>query len=230
MTRRESLCLGAAVALHAAALAWQPWLPPTVAIQRDAGRQAPTITVTLPQSVLSVAGAVPALQNSSLTPPKPLVDKPLKPAPHKEPPAPTVSVQSSNEVSGPPADVSTPATPAAHVRTAAEMLAATPVKVSTAATASAALDTARPDHAHNPPLDYPALARRFGVSGRVLVRVLVEASGEAREVLIAGSSGHEVLDQAALKSVRSWRFLPARRGTDTFAAWVEFPVKFELTN
>ena len=62
------------------------------------------------------------------------------------------------------------------------------------------------------------------------MRVLVESDGAPREVLIALSSGHDMLDQAALKSVRAWRFLPARRFGEAYASWVEFPVRFELAN
>jgi protein TonB len=90
------------------------------------------------------------------------------------------------------------------------------------------VETARPDHLHNPPPEYPALARRYGLTGRVLVRAYVEPGGTAREVVLAASSGHEVLDEAALRSVRTWRFVPARRGQVQLATWVEFPVRFEL--
>ena len=235
MTRTEKISLGAVVALHATVFAW---LPMSLAAKRDAVPQAPAIMVTLVQSALNVVNTAPpppASEKQTITPPKPLVDKPLRASTLKEQPAPTVSRRIASENPGAAGETSAPVTPAASVRAGAEVLAATlvtaPALVKAAApiTAHTPLETARPDHAHNPPPDYPALARRFGITGRVLMRVLVEASGEAREVLIAGSSGHEVLDKAALSSVRNWRFLPARRGADTYAAWVEFPVRFELT-
>lgn len=225
MRTSDRIAFAAAIGLHAAVFAWQPM---SLTMKRNAGPQSPGIMVTLVQAAVNVVNTAPlppapAPKKPNITPPKPMVDKPLKPTSIKESPAPTVSGQSFGENSSPGGDTSAPLAPGVPVG-AAEVLAAAPVK------APIQVETARPDHAHNPPPDYPALARRFGLSGRVLMRVLVEASGEAREVRIAGSSGHEVLDQAALKSVRSWRFLPARRGSDTFAAWVEFPVKFELTN
>jgi len=37
-----------------------------------------------------------------------------------------------------------------------------------------------------------------------------------------------VLDQAALKAVKNWRFVPARRGSEAMVAWVEIPVVFKL--
>jgi hypothetical protein len=32
----------------------------------------------------------------------------------------------------------------------------------------------------------------------------------------------------ALTAVRNWRFLPARRGTEAIADWVDVPVRFRL--
>jgi protein TonB len=89
---------------------------------------------------------------------------------------------------------------------------------------------ARPDYAYNPKPEYPPVARQFGLTGRVMMRVLVEPDGAPREIVIANSSGHDMLDQAALRSVRAWRFVPARRAGEAHASWVEFPVRFELTN
>ena len=89
---------------------------------------------------------------------------------------------------------------------------------------------ARPDFAYNPKPDYPLVARQFGLSGKVLVRVLVEIDGAPRKILIADSSGHDILDQAALRSVKHWRFLPARHSGQAYASWIEFNVRFDLAN
>ena len=42
------------------------------------------------------------------------------------------------------------------------------------------------------------------------------------------SSGYERLDRAAVEAVRHWRFAPARRGTETIAAWALVPILFQL--
>jgi len=49
---------------------------------------------------------------------------------------------------------------------------------------------------------YPESARRAGLAGTSEVRVAVEAGGGARHADLARSSGHEVLDQAALDMLR----------------------------
>lgn len=44
------------------------------------------------------------------------------------------------------------------------------------------------------------------------------------------SSGSNVLERAALETVKNWRFAPARRAGDPVAAWVIVPVVFRLTS
>ncbi|MCA9773805.1 MAG: energy transducer TonB, partial [Myxococcales bacterium] len=45
---------------------------------------------------------------------------------------------------------------------------------------------------------------------------------------IRKSSGHAILDEAAVESVRRWRFRPGLRGGRPADAWVEVPVRFSL--
>ena len=60
------------------------------------------------------------------------------------------------------------------------------------------------------------------------MRVRLEPSGEAAEILLWRGTGHEMLDKAALAAVRGWQFLPAMREGRAVAAWVEIPVRFHL--
>lgn len=83
--------------------------------------------------------------------------------------------------------------------------------------------------ANRPPV-YPHRARRLGWQGRVVVRVRVDPRGRVEAVRLGQSSGHGVLDRAALKAVRNWRFSPATRGATPVAAWVDVPVRFRLTD
>jgi len=80
----------------------------------------------------------------------------------------------------------------------------------------------------NPEPGYPMLSKRLGEEGKVLLRVLVNPEGLAEQVEVRQSSGHARLDQAALGTVRRWRFTPARRGADRLAAWVLVPLSFQL--
>lgn len=81
----------------------------------------------------------------------------------------------------------------------------------------------------NAPPRYPHLARRRGQEGRVVLRVEVSADGEAAAVRIQRSSGHRLLDAAAIEAVRGWRFLPAKRAGTSVAGVLDVPVSFKLT-
>lgn len=86
------------------------------------------------------------------------------------------------------------------------------------------------DYLDNPKPVYPATSRRLGEQGKVLLRVLVGAAGLAEKVELKLGSGFARLDQAALEAVGRWRFVPARRGEQAVAAWVQVPVTFQLDN
>jgi len=80
----------------------------------------------------------------------------------------------------------------------------------------------------NPPPPYPAIAKRAGEQGKVILRVLVTTSGTAEAVELKASSGSQRLDHAALETVKRWRFVPARQGDHAVAAWVLVPINFTL--
>jgi protein TonB len=81
---------------------------------------------------------------------------------------------------------------------------------------------------NNPAPDYPALSRRLGEQGKVLLHVQVTADGAAASVSLQASSGSSRLDEAALSAVKQWRFVPAKRGGQTVRASVVVPVSFSL--
>lgn len=87
---------------------------------------------------------------------------------------------------------------------------------------------ARPDYAYSPQPDYPMLLREQGVGGVVWLRVWVDSEGRPVEIKLAKGSGYRLLDDAALRAVRQWKFIPARNGEQGLASWVEFPIRFTL--
>ncbi|WP_424813396.1 energy transducer TonB [Roseococcus sp. YIM B11640] len=78
------------------------------------------------------------------------------------------------------------------------------------------------------PPEYPLAARERGISGVALIRALVGADGETREVRLHRSSGHAILDNSALAAVRRWAFAPSARDGRAIEAWIEVPIRFEL--
>lgn len=84
------------------------------------------------------------------------------------------------------------------------------------------------DYLDNPSPPYPALSRRLQEQGRVLLRVLVSTEGRADQVLVQTSSGFARLDGSASETVKHWKFVPAKRGTESVPAWVLIPISFKL--
>lgn len=86
----------------------------------------------------------------------------------------------------------------------------------------------RADYLNNPRPPYPMVARRMGYHGKVILNVEVLAEGKAGQVLLYQSCGHDILDNAALQTVKTWRFTPARRLGQPVTQWFLVPIKFSL--
>jgi protein TonB len=84
------------------------------------------------------------------------------------------------------------------------------------------------DYLRNPSPSYPPLSRRMGEEGKVILRVSVSPHGTAESVEIKASSGSTRLDEAAQKTVRNWKFIPAKRGEIAVQSWVLVPIIFKL--
>jgi periplasmic protein TonB len=81
---------------------------------------------------------------------------------------------------------------------------------------------------NNPPPVYPMAARRMGMQGKVMLNVEVLAGGMCGQITIQKSSGFAMLDNAALQTVRTWRFLPARQAGRAVDKWFMIPIQFYL--
>ena len=68
----------------------------------------------------------------------------------------------------------------------------------------------------------------MGEEGKVVLRVLVTPSGNAESIEIKTSSGSQRLDDSAMKTVRNWKFVPAKRGETAVASSVLVPIIFKL--
>ena len=139
----------------------------------------------------------------------------------------TAPAQASAPVAAP--DVAPPVTPPVTPPVAPPVTPAVTPAAAPAVNPPAELEftEARPGPDNSPPR-YPLSARRRGLEGEVLLRVGVGSDGAVQNVSLWRSSGHGVLDRAALDAVRVWRFLPARRGTVPLAQEIFVPIKFRL--
>jgi len=84
------------------------------------------------------------------------------------------------------------------------------------------------DYLQNPQPVYPRISKMRGEQGRVVVNVLIGVDGMAQKADIATSSGFERLDQAALATVKSWRYVPGKRGGAPQEMWFAVPIQFVL--
>ena len=132
--------------------------------------------------------------------------------------APEIAVHAAQSAVAPPVVTASPAVPAR------------PAETATVATAPV-VDT-EPDYKagylSNPRPAYPMVARRMGWQGRVILNVEVLAEGACGAVSVLHSSGHEVLDNAAMNTVKSWRFVPAKRAGHVVTQWFKVPIVFSL--
>lgn len=78
----------------------------------------------------------------------------------------------------------------------------------------------------NPPPRYPAISEKRGEEGVVLIRALIGVDGSCKKATLKHSSGYARLDDSALEAVQSWRFVPAKKGSEPIEEWVEIPVEF----
>jgi protein TonB len=78
-----------------------------------------------------------------------------------------------------------------------------------------------------PPI-YPRRALELGQQGNVILHALVKPDGFPSELKIKDSSGHSLLDKAALAAVRKWEFEPVNKDGISIASWVRVPIEFVI--
>ncbi|MCW5202787.1 TonB family protein [Desulfobulbus sp. US4] len=112
-----------------------------------------------------------------------------------------------------------------------QVVSSTPVRTTTRTTppvSTGVVQEAAPLYQSNPPPEYPRMARRRGLEGVVTIEAKIDINGRVEELRLFAGSGHTILDKAALKAVRGWRFSPGTVGGRTQSMWVKVPVRFEL--
>ena len=75
---------------------------------------------------------------------------------------------------------------------------------------------------------YPSAARRLGEEGRVVARIIIDATGQVTDWTVDRSSGFLRLDAALECVVRRLEFVPGRRDGRAVVATVMLPIVFRL--
>jgi protein TonB len=76
--------------------------------------------------------------------------------------------------------------------------------------------------------DYPDEAKRRGWIGMVQLELDLDQAGRVTAARVLRSSGHEILDRAALEAARTWEFSPATMGGRPVPVTVPVPVNYAL--
>jgi len=75
--------------------------------------------------------------------------------------------------------------------------------------------------------EYPALLRDAGIGGTVLLHFFINDRGVLENVLVAQSSGHAGLDDAALRVAQVFQFSPAMNRDQQVPVWIQIPITFQ---
>ncbi len=221
---RNIAIAGGVVLLHVAGL----W-----ALQAGLLRRAAEIVVPVRILTETVAPPEPKVEPPRLPPPAPARSEPVKRPPRKmeralppapNPPRPTAPV--APPAPEPPLSVITPepaaAAPAAPAEAGAGALAGA------AGTGKVELPSSDASYLQNPSPVYPAISKRLGEQGKVVVRVLIGKDGTPQRAELRRSSGFDRLDRAALDYVMKCRYVPGKVAGAPQAMWYEAPVNFVL--
>lgn len=187
----------------------------------------------------TIKGVIVQAQPKAVTPPTPPEPKPQpKPKPKVEPkpqpkpkPKPPVAPPSERAVKVPEPEPE----PVEEITEEPVVEQEAPTPPATAEPTSAAtpvsdvvLPSSDAGHLRNRAPTYPSLSRRLREEGVVLLEILVRADGSVGEIRLKESSGFKRLDDAALKAVARWKFVPASQNGKAIDYWYEQPLEFNL--
>lgn len=77
-------------------------------------------------------------------------------------------------------------------------------------------------------VEYPEVAKRAGLEGKVIVSALIDKDGKVIKVEI-DKSDYEVFEDAARKAMFKARFTPARQNGEPVKLWYTLPIVFKLS-
>ncbi|MBS10502.1 MAG: hypothetical protein CME19_02720 [Gemmatimonadetes bacterium] len=86
----------------------------------------------------------------------------------------------------------------------------------------------KPEITKQVPPQYPEAARKSGIQGTILVRVLIGKDGKVRQAEVL--RGKEIFHKAALRAVKQYEFSPARQNDRPVPVWMALPIRFRLVS
>ena len=86
----------------------------------------------------------------------------------------------------------------------------------------------KPKPLKNPVPNYPYEAKKRGIEGMTVVKMLVDTDGSVMDVEVLKSSGNQLLDEAALDAAKKSTFSPAEHNGKKVRVWASRPFIFRL--
>lgn len=80
---------------------------------------------------------------------------------------------------------------------------------------------------YSPTPEYPRMARVRGLEGFVRLKIGINGLGQPVIVELLEGSGYDILDQAAIRGLKRWRFNPTN-GLAELSYWTEKVIEFQL--
>lgn len=217
---RNALIATGVVLLHVAAL----WALQTGLLRR-------AVEVIVPATLLAqyIAPPTPAAQTEP--PPAPAPRPQTQRTPQAKA-APRPAPQPAPLADSSPSPDALPASPAPPDPAPAAPPAAPAVTQVAAPAAPAApkieLPSSNAAYLQNPAPSYPAISKRMGEQGKVVLRVFIGTDGLPQKIEINRSSGFDRLDRQAQDTVARWKFVPGKRNGVPEAMWYLVPIHFVL--
>jgi periplasmic protein TonB len=181
--------------------------------------------------------AVPGGETEHLIMANVITDAPAAPAPLPQaqpktlpqPRTPTPTLTPTPVVSTTALTSAAPTVPAPSAAPAAAALTGNQhPSTASAAPATVVLPSSDADYLQNPAPAYPSMSRRMGEQGTAVLGVFINTEGRAEKAEIRTSSGYSRLDEAALSTVKRWRYVPGKRAGVPEAMWFNVPIRFVL--
>jgi protein TonB len=77
--------------------------------------------------------------------------------------------------------------------------------------------------------EYPEIAKRAGITGKVYVKVLVDKEGRPKKAVVVKTDS-ELFNQPAIDAAMKSAFTPALQNNHPIAVWIVLPYRFTLEN
>ncbi len=84
----------------------------------------------------------------------------------------------------------------------------------------------KPEVIKRVPAAYPELAKKAGIEGTVVLKVLVNTKGDVEDVEVLKS--HPLLDESAINAAKQFKFKPGKQRDRFVKVWMSIPFTFKL--